>query len=133
MSTNFKELFDFYEKKLEEINVSNNINEPSIVKINSNARKIRDGIYSITFTIPTRSNPSSEEAVESAPIKVTLYIADRRKTTSVLFVNDKTHEVIFNSVMPDAIEKAEKYVCNYIDRNVKKYYGISLEDNTSNE
>ena len=133
MSVNLKELQERYKKILEEINISENIDSPSPVVLTVNKTKIRDGILGISFKIPSFDKTDNADRMDnSAPvdhnkgtINVTLYIANRGKMASVMFVNDKTHEIIFNNASPDAVEKCEKYVCNYIKKNINRLYGLS--------
>lgn len=141
MSVNLKELQERYAKILEEINVSNNIDSPSPVVLTVNKTKIRDGILGISFKIPSFDKTVGADRMDnSAPvdhnkgtINVTLYIANRGKMASVMFVNDKTHEIIFNNASPDAVEKCEKYVYNYIKKNINRLYGLSINSMSSDK
>lgn len=139
MSVNLKELQDRYTKILEEININNNIDSPSPVVLTVNKTKIRDGILGISFKIPSSDKTIDADKMDnSAPvdhskgtINVTLYIANRGKIASVMFVNDKTHDVIFNNASPDAVGKSEKYIYNYIEKNIKRLYGLSTNNMSS--
>lgn len=127
MNETLRQLKDYYAKILNDINVSNNIDEESPIKLTTNERKIRDGIYSLSFMIPAPENDNDSKP-RKKPIEVTLYITIRRNTASVMFTNDRTHEIIFNHIGMDAVTKSEKYVRNYLEKNIQKFYGLTSND-----
>lgn len=92
----------------------------------------------IKVSVSAKEKKSSDTASISIKMQVdekksvtgTLYIVDKEKTTYVLFVSDKTHDIIFNNFSVNSIEKSKKYVVNYFERSIKKILGIEIEKGT---
>lgn len=95
----------------------------------------------IKVSVSAKEKKSSDTASISIKMQVdekksvtgTLYIVDKEKTTYVLFVSDKTHDIIFNNFSVNSIEKSKKYVVNYFERSIKKILGIEIEKGTDDK
>lgn len=95
----------------------------------------------IKVSVSAKEKKSSDTASISIKMQVdekksvtgTLYIVDKEKTTYVLFVSDKTHDIIFNNFSVNSIEKSKKYVVNYFERSIKKILGIEIEKGADNK
>lgn len=87
------------------------------VSITSNERKADRGCGSVTIT----ARPKEEKR---GGISATLYIVEKVKPDvvikSVMFVNNRTNDIIFNNSSPNAVDKAEKYIVQFISRAAER-------------
>lgn len=88
-----------------------------------NARKIRNGQFSVTFNVTPEDNDLDKN------FEVSLYIVKHSKVTQVLAVNNLTHAIVFSNIGADAIDKVISYVLKYVERTVKKMLGIDIDEN----
>lgn len=80
------------------------------IVVTANTKKAEFNGSSITITI----NKEGEKRTTSA----TMYIVERKSAEAVIFVNDHNHSIIFSNISPNAVDKAEKYIIQFTQKNV---------------
>lgn len=87
------------------------------VKVTLNERKAEKGCGSVTISVKAKEEKRSG-------VSATLYIVERPKPDAVIknimFVNNKTNDIIFNNTSPNAIDKAEKYIVQFVSRAAER-------------
>lgn len=90
------------------------------VSVTANERKADKGFGSITILV----RPKDEK---KGIMSATLYIVERQKTDfvikDVMFVNNRTNDIIFSNASPTSIDKSEKYIMQFVTRAVDKMSG----------
>ena len=85
------------------------------IQVSVNTRKADFNASSMTITM---SKEGEKKIVSS-----TMYIIERRSAIAVVFVNNNNHSVIFSNISPFAIDKAEKYIIQFVQKNI--YYATA--------
>lgn len=87
------------------------------VKVTLNEKKAEKGCGSITISVKPKEEKRSS-------MSASLYIVERPKPDTVLknvmFVNNRTNDIIFNNTSPNAIDKAEKYIIQFVSRAAER-------------
>lgn len=117
MKTNIREIARNYTLKLGE-GIYKDLNTMVIL----NAKKAKKGCASVNISITVDENKF---------LHTTMYIIERKNCTTVMVVNDNTHDIIFNNNRPDAVEKSMSYIDNYIYRCTCKMLNIQIDDELS--
>lgn len=94
------------------------------VEITTNEKKARTGAGAVCISV----KPADTEAENYETIKTTVYIINHTKSDTVIFVNDHTHDVIFNNIGVTALEKSVDYIVRFIERSCKRLLGIEIPD-----
>lgn len=91
---------------------ADNINAPDAeitVTVNTKkASKEAGGVGSLTFMVMKDGKKRRASA--------SLYIMENSRGNIVMFVNNNTYDVIFKNMTEDSVDKAEKYVLQFIKR-----------------
>lgn len=90
----------------ENINVANA--EITVSANTEKASKESGGVGSLTFTVV--------KDTKKRHLSATMYVMENSRGNVVMFVNNNTHGVIFKNTTEDSIDKAEKYVLQFIKR-----------------
>lgn len=114
-TTKLNELLEYLTNALGE----NELYSTTEIVIHMNDKKLDHGTGSISIMLKTQ---------EGKRLAVSIYIIEREKFTITVFVNDNTHDIVFNNMSPDSVEKAKKYIIQYIERSTKKLLGIEIND-----
>lgn len=72
------------------------------------ASKESGGVGSITFTVA--------KDTKKRHLSATMYVMENNRGNVVMFVNNNTHGIIFKNTTEDSMDKAEKYVLQFIKR-----------------
>lgn len=87
------------------------------VMVTLNERKAERGCGSITISIKPKEEKRSG-------VSASLYIVERPKPDAVIknvmFVNNRTNDIIFNNTSPNAIDKSEKYIVQFVSKAAER-------------
>jgi hypothetical protein len=92
------------------------------VSVEFNDKKADQGCGSVSINVKTEDDKK---------VCGSLYIVERERVTSTIFVNNNTHDIIFNNMSTESVDKARKYIIQYIERCTKKLLGIEITDGSS--
>ena len=113
MKTNITEITNYYIEKFKS-DIYKDLNTRVIL----NGKKAKKGNASINIYI----------SANGKELSATIYIIERKDYTIVLFVNDNTHDVIFNNNSSNSLEKCTQYIDNYVYRCTCKMLNIPIKD-----
>ena len=89
----------------------------SVITNTKKASKEAGSVGSITFSITKEGKKKR--------LSATMYVMEARKGYIVMFVNNSTYDIIFKNTTEAALDRAEKYVLQFVKRiaeseNIKK-------------
>ena len=58
----------------------------------------------------------------------TIYISEKEKSVLTMFVNDRTHDLVFSNTSSESVSKAQTYIKQYFERSTKRMLGIEITD-----
>jgi inorganic pyrophosphatase/exopolyphosphatase len=94
------------------------------VHIASNLKRERSGCASIIIDIV---NENQDAENPQGFVSTALYIVEKKNGTSVIFVNNNNGDIVFNNFGPEAVEKSEKYIKQYLERASMSMLGLEIE------
>lgn len=112
MKTDLIALAEAYQQKFS-VEPFNKVN----IQVTPNTKRIEASNGSINFKISS----------DNETVSTTMYIVEREKTMYLIFVNDASHDIVFNNIGVDPVEKSDKYITKYIERSVQRLLGIFPE------
>ena len=114
MKTNLKEIVSYYKEKL-----TTGVFEETDSKVFLNTKKIKNGTATITINIKTK---------DDTKLRCSMFVVEKKNLTVILFVNDNTGDIVFNSVHENGVERSKKYIDLYLERSVSRMLGIPVEE-----
>lgn len=90
------------------------------IVVNVNDKNIKKGSCSVSFII------KKDDVTRSY---TTLYVIERNERANIMYINDNKKEVIFHNNsknIDEGLQKVEKYIVTYIERCIKKVYGMKI-------
>ena len=117
MRTNLKEFKGYYDNMLKDA-----LYEDCQIKLYLNDRGAEKGNASLTIDV----------AVDDSSLSVSIYMVEKtlpngRESTSVMFVNNKNHGIIWNKIGPDPLPKLKDYVETYLKRSTMRMKGMDID------
>lgn len=114
MKTNLVELVESFKTAL-----SGDFYEQTEVIVTSNDKKAENGNASVTICVKV-----DEDKMTTG----TIYISEKEKSVLTMFVNDRTHDLVFSNTSSESVSKAQTYIKQYFERSTKRMLGIEITD-----
>ena len=123
MRTNLKDLRQDYENLLKDP-----FYEDCTTKIYLNDRGAEKGNASLTIDVQ-----SGDNSLSTTIYMVEKTLANGRESTSVMYVNNKNHSIIWNKIGPNPLAKIRDYVETYLKRSTMRMKGIDIDSRVKEE